>query len=117
MCCALPSLLVLLGLGATVASVLSAAPWLVALSHHKTWVFGVAGALLGENLVYRYLGTGRLAADRSACSVEGIDACGTTSRVGRSVNLSLVSSLCFAKMFPLIKRRLRRDWGRRLPGA
>jgi len=28
LCCALPSLLVLFGLGATVASVLSAAPWL-----------------------------------------------------------------------------------------
>jgi hypothetical protein len=36
LCCALPSLLVLLGLGATVASLLSAAPWLVSLSHHKT---------------------------------------------------------------------------------
>ena len=33
----------------------------------------------------------------------------------RSVNPSVVSSLCFAKMFPQIKRRLRRDWGRRLP--
>jgi len=36
LCCALPSLLVLVGLGATVASVLSAAPWLVTLSGHKT---------------------------------------------------------------------------------
>lgn len=34
-CCALPSLLVLLGLGATVAAFLSAAPWLVTLSRHK----------------------------------------------------------------------------------
>ena len=33
----------------------------------------------------------------------------------RSVNPSLVSSLCLAKMFPQIKRRLRRDWGRRPP--
>src|ERR1700736_2365718 len=39
LCCALPSLLVLLGLGATVASFLSAVPWLVTLSHHKNWVF------------------------------------------------------------------------------
>ena len=39
LCCALPSLLVLLGLGATVASFLSAVPWLVVLSRHKTWVF------------------------------------------------------------------------------
>ena len=31
LCCALPSLFVLLGLGATVASLLSQAPWLVAM--------------------------------------------------------------------------------------
>jgi hypothetical protein len=41
LCCALPSLLVLLGLGATVASFLTAVPWLVTLSRHKTWVFAV----------------------------------------------------------------------------
>src|SRR5579863_5915425 len=52
LCCALPSLLVLLGLGATVASVLSLVPWLVALSHHKNWVFIVAGVLISGNLVY-----------------------------------------------------------------
>ena len=39
LCCALPSLLVLLGLGATVASFLSAVPWLVTVSRHKNWVF------------------------------------------------------------------------------
>ena len=43
LCCALPSLLVLFGLGATVATVLSEVPWLVSLSHHKHWVFIVAG--------------------------------------------------------------------------
>src|ERR1044072_9161894 len=51
-CCALPSLLVLFGLGATVASALSAAPWLVTLSHHKNWTFAIAGALILANLVY-----------------------------------------------------------------
>jgi hypothetical protein len=54
LCCALPSLLVLFGLGATVASVLSEAPWLVTLSHHKAWVFIVAGALICSNFVYVY---------------------------------------------------------------
>ena len=51
LCCALPSLLVLFGLGATVASVLSEAPWLVAMSHHKPWVFIVAGVLISSNFV------------------------------------------------------------------
>ena len=35
LCCALPSLLVLFGLGASVASMLSFVPWLVTLSRHK----------------------------------------------------------------------------------
>jgi mercuric ion transport protein len=34
-CCALPSVLVLLGMGSAVASLLSAAPWLVSPSRHK----------------------------------------------------------------------------------
>ena len=39
LCCALPSLLVLFGLGASVASMLSFLPWLVTLSRHKQWTF------------------------------------------------------------------------------
>ena len=45
-CCALPSVLVLLGMGTTVASLLSGAPWLVSLSRHKIWTFGIAGTLI-----------------------------------------------------------------------
>lgn len=54
-CCALPITLVTLGLGATVASLASTAPWLVALSQHKAWVFGISGLLIGIALwaVYR----------------------------------------------------------------
>src|SRR5437764_15400703 len=52
LCCALPSLLVLVGLGASVASALSAAPWLVALSRHKNWTFAVAGVLMAANVFY-----------------------------------------------------------------
>jgi hypothetical protein len=44
-CCALPALLVTLGMGATLAGLVSAAPWLVALSAHKTLVFAVSGGL------------------------------------------------------------------------
>lgn len=53
LCCALPSLLVLFGLGATVAAFLSAVPWLVALSRHKNWVFAVSGVLIAGNLMYQ----------------------------------------------------------------
>lgn len=45
-CCALPALFVTLGMGATVAGLVSAAPWLVWLSAHKKIVFAVAGVLL-----------------------------------------------------------------------
>src|ERR1700682_446609 len=55
LCCALPSLLVLLGLGATVASFLSAVPWLVTLSHHKNWVFAISGLLIAGNFFYIYV--------------------------------------------------------------
>lgn len=45
-CCALPVLLVSLGLGAAVAGLVSNAPWLVTLSQHKTWLFTGTAALL-----------------------------------------------------------------------
>lgn len=53
-CCALPSVLVLLGLGITVASLLSASPWLVSLSRHKTSTFSIAGTLIGASFVATY---------------------------------------------------------------
>lgn len=54
-CCALPLLLVSVGLGASVAALTSAAPWLVALSAHKGWVFTVSGLALavGAFLIHR----------------------------------------------------------------
>lgn len=54
-CCALPILLVSVGLGASVAALTSAAPWLVALSAHKGWIFAVSGiAIVGAAfLLYR----------------------------------------------------------------
>jgi mercuric ion transport protein len=85
LCCALPSLLVLVGLGATVASVLSAVPALVTLSHHKNWVFTIAGLLIGGNFVYTYAIAPRLRARGAACSTETPEACDTASAVSRTV--------------------------------
>ena len=48
LCCALPALLVTLGMGATMAGILSAAPWLTALSAHKDVVFTGAGLLIAD---------------------------------------------------------------------
>lgn len=45
-CCALPALLVTLGLGATLASIVSAVPELIWLSEHKKMLFSLTGILL-----------------------------------------------------------------------
>ncbi len=45
-CCALPALFVILGLGATFVSLLAAFPQLIWFSEHKAVVFGAAGVLL-----------------------------------------------------------------------
>jgi len=74
-CCALPSVLVALGAGAAVASLVSALPWLVWVSRHKGWFFLIAGLLLAVNLalVYRPRGT-------IACAVGGGKACEDAKR-------------------------------------
>jgi len=81
LCCALPSLFVLIGLGATVASVVSAAPWLIAFSRHKNWTFAIAGLLILANFVYVFRLAPRLRAESQACPVDGPSACRTASRV------------------------------------
>src|ERR1041385_4604613 len=85
LCCALPSLLVLLGLGATVASFLSAAPWLVALSGHKTWVFAVSGLLIAANVLYVYVVAPKLQTSGAACPADAPESCSSASRFSRIV--------------------------------
>jgi mercuric ion transport protein len=85
LCCALPSLLVLIGFGATVASFLSAVPWLVALSRHKVWVFAISGMLIGGNLLYVYVIAPRLKDQDSACPTDEPSACASASRFSRIV--------------------------------
>jgi hypothetical protein len=54
-CCALPALLVTVGMGAVVISAVSAFPWLMPLTRNKEWLFLGAGMLISVNffLVYR----------------------------------------------------------------
>jgi mercuric ion transport protein len=81
LCCALPSLLVLAGLGASVASLLSAAPWLVSLSRHKPWTFGISGTLIAASFVNLYYIGPRLR--KRACSPGNPDTCDVTSRFSK----------------------------------
>jgi hypothetical protein len=73
LCCALPSLLVLAGLGASVASTLSSLPWLVALSRHKHWTFSISGALIALGFLNVYFSGRRLRLN--ACDLEDDSAC------------------------------------------
>jgi mercuric ion transport protein len=83
-CCALPSVLVLLGMGTTVASLLSAAPWLVSLSRHKVWTFSIAGILISMSFAMTYLIAPRLRRGE-ACEADNPTTCGEVSRVSRAI--------------------------------
>jgi hypothetical protein len=83
-CCALPSLLVLAGLGTTVASLLSAAPWLVGFSRHKAWTFSIAGTLIAASFAMTYVIAPRLR-QGEACAADDPTTCGEVSRFSRIV--------------------------------
>lgn len=83
-CCALPSVLVLLGMGTAVASLLSAAPWLVSLSRHKVWTFGIAGTLIAASFVMTYVVAPCLRAGET-CDANDPTTCSEVSRVSRLV--------------------------------
>jgi len=80
LCCALPSLLVFLGFGGAVASVVSNVPFLVTLSRQKGWVFAGAAVLIAAAFAYRRWLTPRLMARRLACPPDD-PRCRTLDRV------------------------------------
>lgn len=81
-CCALPSVLVLLGMGTAVASLLSAAPWLVSLSRHKIWTFSIAGTLIACSFVMTYVIAPRLR-EGETCEADDPTTCGEVSKLSR----------------------------------
>ena len=83
-CCALPSVLVLLGMGTTVASLLSAAPWLVSLSRHKIWTFNIAGTLIALSFLVTYLIAPRLR-QGEACNADDPTTCCEVSKLSRVI--------------------------------
>lgn len=83
-CCALPSVLVLLGMGSAVASLLSAAPWLVSLSRHKIWIFSMAGTLIATSFVMTYIVASRLQRG-VACEADDPTTCGEVSKLSKVV--------------------------------
>nr|MBD3623646.1 hypothetical protein [Sunxiuqinia sp.] len=78
LCCALPALLVTLGMGAVVAGMVSAFPALIALSQYKEWLFIGAGLLIGFNF-WLFYGRKR----NQACEIDEYGketACDTAAR-------------------------------------
>ena len=53
-CCALPALLISLGLGSVLASLISTLPWITFLSEKKIFVFSIAGIALIVSAVSIY---------------------------------------------------------------
>ena len=74
-CCAVPALLVGLGMAAVVVSAVSTFPWLIPLTRHKAWLFLGAGVLIGLNFYLVYRPKKQLACDvdvgPSGCEVAG----------------------------------------------
>lgn len=101
-CCALPALLVSLGAGAVLASLVSALPALVWISRHHTLVFATAGAML-------VIG-GLLQSRPAACPADArlARACARYKRVSRVVYvLSVMAYLTggfFAFVLPALKQ-------------
>ena len=67
-CCALPSLLVVMGMGATMAGLVTAVPQIVWLSQYKIWVF------LGSALMLILAGFMQYQAHNQPCPVDPIEA-------------------------------------------
>jgi mercuric ion transport protein len=84
LCCALPSLLVLFGLGASVASFLSFMPWLVTLSHHKAIVFAISGILISLSIVQTYVIAPRLRMRNNTCAPDD-SSCDRASKVSNVI--------------------------------
>jgi hypothetical protein len=83
LCCALPSLFVLFGLGAFVASMLSAVPWLVVLSRHKIWTFVLSGILIALSFIHMYCIAARFRAQ--GCSPDDPYACDDASNFSKAL--------------------------------
>lgn len=84
-CCALPSLLVAVGAGAAVASLIGAAPWLVMLSRHKEWLFLFAGLMIALNFILVYRPRGKVACEVGSGDDRGGSACEEAGRFNKVV--------------------------------
>jgi hypothetical protein len=69
-------------MGSAVASLLSAAPWLVSLSRHKIWIFCIAGVLIAGSFLVTYAIAPRLR-EGEGCVADDPTACSEVSKLSR----------------------------------
>lgn len=82
-CCALPALLVGLGMGMAVAGLVSNFPWLVSLSRYKDWVFAGSGLLIAFSFFLTY-GLPRLRQTAARCAAGESSGCEIAGRLTRA---------------------------------
>jgi hypothetical protein len=104
LCCALPALLVTIGLSAVVISAVSAFPWLFPLTKHKEWLFLGAGVLIGLNFMLVYRPQQQVACDVEA-GQQGCEVAGRWNKVvlWLSAGVYAVGLLMAYLALPLVK--------------
>ena len=107
LCCALPSLLVLFGLGASVASTLSFLPWLVTLFRHKQLTLAISGGLIALSFLNTYYIAPRFRPQE--CSPDDPLACADASTLSRillwvSFGIYLVGFFVAYALGPILAR-------------
>lgn len=101
LCCALPALLVSIGAGAAMISIVSAVPQLIWLSEHKVPLFIFAGIMLGLSGIARYL------TRNAPCPVDPIQAraCTRMRRISLAIFLFSVGMYVTGFFFAFIAYR------------
>ncbi len=76
-CCALPSLLVALGMGATMAGLVSTVPQIIWLSQYKVLVFTISGSLIALSALVQY----RTRNDPCSIDIKQAEACARARKI------------------------------------
>jgi FtsH-binding integral membrane protein len=96
LCCALPSLFVVLGMGATLVGLLGQFPALIWLSEHKAWLFGISIAMLVVTFFIRQR------AKNLPCPIEARESCERTRRMSAVIYWVAVGINLFGVFFTFV---------------
>lgn len=80
LCCALPAALAALAGGAAISAYVSTFPWVIPLSHHKGWIFLIAGLLIILNGILTLRPQGAF-----ACAITGGKGCEVAGSFSKSM--------------------------------